>query len=208
VAGGRVDRDPEDQAEIQAYNEWAVRHESIMAKSLFCAGTTWPGVFLYEDQRALDYLCARADVDASRVGCGGLSGGGLRTVLLAGIDPRIRAAVPVGFMSTWRDFLMNKSHTHTWMAYMPLLPRYLDFPEILGLRVPLPTLVLNDREDGLYTLGEMRAADRILREVFRKAGAPDRYRCSFHPGRHKFDLAMQREAFDWFDVWLKRKRNI
>ena len=34
-----------------------------MAKSLFCAGTTWPGVFTAEDQRALDYLCSRDDVD-------------------------------------------------------------------------------------------------------------------------------------------------
>ena len=34
-----------------------------MSKSLFCAGTTWPGVFTAEDQRALDYLCSRDDVD-------------------------------------------------------------------------------------------------------------------------------------------------
>ncbi|MEJ7682350.1 MAG: hypothetical protein WKG06_31770 [Segetibacter sp.] len=28
---------------IEAYNEWAGDHEHVMAKSLFCAGTTWPG---------------------------------------------------------------------------------------------------------------------------------------------------------------------
>jgi dienelactone hydrolase len=58
-----------------------------MSKSLFSAGATWPGVFPAEDQRALDYLCARPDGDATRVGCGGLSGGGLRTVYLTGLDP-------------------------------------------------------------------------------------------------------------------------
>jgi hypothetical protein len=63
--------------------------------------------------------------------------------------------------------------------------------------------VLNDSEDQLFTLPEMRAADRILREVDRKAGAPENYRCSFHPGPHKFDRAMQEEAFDWLDGWLK-----
>lgn len=26
---------------------------------------------------------------------------------------------------------------------------------------------------------------------------------TFHPGPHKFDLAMQTEAFDWFDRWLR-----
>ena len=115
-----------------------------MAKSLFCAGTTWPGVFTAEDQRALDYLCSRDDVDPARVGCGGLSGGGLRTVYLAGLDDRIRCACCVGMMTTWRDYLLNKCHTHTWMIYIPGIPLDLDYPEILGLRVPLATLVQND----------------------------------------------------------------
>jgi dienelactone hydrolase len=193
----------ETEAEIAAYNEWAARHESIMAKSLFSAGTTWPGMFLSEDQRALDVLCARREVEAARVGCCGLSGGGLRTVYLGGLEERVRCAVCVGFMSTWRDFLLNKCWTHTWMTYTPLLPRYLEFPEILGLRAPEATLVQNDADDSLYTLAEMERADAILREVYQKAGAGERYRCSFYPGPHKFDAEMQEEAFGWFDRWLR-----
>jgi dienelactone hydrolase len=177
--------------------------EEIMEKALLCAGTTWAGLFFYDDQRALDYLCSRPDVDASRLACGGLSGGGLRTVMLAGLDPRIRAAFPVGFMSTWRDFALYKNHTHTWMLYVPGLPNYLDFPEILGLRVPLHTFVLNDSEDALFTLDEMKAADTILRAVYQKAGAPGNYTCSFYPGGHKFDAAMQKDAFAWLDGLMK-----
>ena len=89
------------------------------------------------------------------------------------------------------------------MTYVPLLPNELDFPEILGLRVPLPTMVLNDNDDDLYTLPEMKNADEILREIYDKAGAPEKYKCSFYPGHHKFDAEMQKEAFDWFDRWLK-----
>ena len=194
---------PESADEIEAYNHFAAEHEHIMAKSLFCAGTTWPGVFTAEDQRALDYLCARDDVDPARVGCAGLSGGGLRTCYLAGLDDRIRCACCVGMMTTWRDYLLNKCHTHTWMIYIPGLPRDLDYPEVLGLRVPLPTLVLNDLEDQLFTVPEMRRADRMLSEVYAKAGAGDRYKASFYPGPHKFDGPMQAEAFAWFERWLE-----
>ncbi len=203
IRDGLSDDDPENPQNIAAYNQWAAMHESILAKSLFSAGTTWPGVFSAEDQRALDVLCARPDVDASRVGCGGLSGGGLRTVFLAGLDPRIRCAVCAGMMTTWRDYLLNRSHTHTWMCYVPLLPPELDYPEILGLRVPLPTLVLNNEADPLFTLPEMQRADRMLADIYRKAGAEDRYRCTYYPGPHKFEPDMQAEAFDWFDRWLK-----
>jgi hypothetical protein len=69
--------------------------------------------------------------------------------------------------------------------------------------VPLPTLVLNDTEDGLFTIGEMRRADRMLSEVYTKAGAADRYKALYYAGPHKFDLAMQNEAFAWFERWLK-----
>jgi hypothetical protein len=106
-------------------------------------------------------------------------------------------------MTTWRDYLLNKCYTHTWMCYVPLLPRDLDYPEILGLAVPKPVLVLNCNQDGLFTLPEMQRADRILTEVYRKAQAPDRYRANFYEGGHKFDLAMQADAFQWFDRWLK-----
>ena len=203
IREGAEEAQPEDEAEIESYNTFAGEHESILAKGLFCAGTTWPGVFTAEDQRALDYLCSRPDVDPGRVGCAGLSGGGLRTAYLAGLDDRVHCACCVGMMTTWRDYLLNKSHTHTWMIYIPGLPPDLDYPEVLGLRAPRPTLVLNNIDDPLFTPPEMRRADRILAEVFAKAGAADCYRGSFHPGPHKFDRPMQDEAFAWFDRWLK-----
>jgi dienelactone hydrolase len=192
----------EAERDIIAYNQWAAQHEDIWAKSLCSAGTTWPGMFLTEDQRALDVLCSRPEVDAERVGCCGLSGGGVRTVYLAGLDQRIRCAVDVGLMTTWRDGMLDKGWTWTWMVWTWLLPQHLDFPEILGLRVPLPIFVQNNLQDDLFGLEEMRRADDILGEVYRKAGASERYLCRFYPGPHKFDVTMQEEAFDWFGRWL------
>lgn len=128
----------------------------------------------------------------------------MRTVFLAGADDRIKCAVAVGFMTTWRDFLLDKCFTHTWMTYVPLLPRDLDFPEILALRAPAATMVLNCTEDPLYTLSEMKRADAIMRETFERADASEHYRCNFYPGVHKFDKAMQSDAFQWFDKYLKR----
>jgi dienelactone hydrolase len=198
-----IDPEPDDEEGIRRYNQFTGAHEHIMEKSLLSAGTTWPGVYVVEDQRALDVLCARSDVDPDRVGCCGLSGGGMRTVFLGGLDDRIRCAVAVGFMTTWREFLLDKCFTHTWMTYVPLLPRDLDFPEILALRAPAATMVQNCNEDGLYTLPEMKRADAMIRETFDKGGAGEMYRCNYYPGGHKFDLEMQKDAFEWFDRHLK-----
>lgn len=193
----------DDPKNIEAYNKWAAEHEHVVSKSLLSAGTTWPGVFFAEDQKALDILCARKDVNADRIGCAGLSGGGVRTHYMAAMDTRIKCAVPVGFTTTWKDMVMYKSFTHTWMAFIPYVSRDLDFPEIIGTRVPMPVLILNNTDDPLFTLSEMKEADIILGDVYRKANAADHYKCSFYPGLHKFERDMQEEAFGWFDKWLK-----
>ena len=203
IRGAGVDPSPDDVEGIAKYNAFAGAHEHIMEKSLLSAGTTWPGVYLVEDQRALDVLASRPEVDASRLGCAGLSGGGMRTVFLGGLDDRIRVAIAVGFMTTWREFLLDKAFTHTWMTYVPLLPKDLDFPEILALRAPLPTMVLNCRQDQLYTMPEMERADAMIADTFRRANAADKYRSIYYDGGHKFDLEMQKDAFAWLDRFLK-----
>jgi dienelactone hydrolase len=190
---------PRSSASIDAYNAWAYQYENVLARSIFCAGLTLPGLSFVEDRIALDVLAARRDVDAKRIACGGLSGGGRRSVLLAALDDRIAASVTVGFMSTWRDFAANRSHAHSWEVYVPALPRLLDFPDILTLRMPAPTLVQSLRGDHLFSYPEMQRAHRKLREAFRLAGASHALKEHVYSGPHRFSIAMQDDAFAWLD---------
>ena len=43
----------------------------------------------------------------------------------------------------------------------------------------------------------------MIADTFKRANASDRYRANFYDGGHKFDLAMQKDAFEWFDRFLK-----
>jgi dienelactone hydrolase len=113
---------PGSRAYIEAYNEFCSEYESLVAKTLFASGTTWPGIMAWEDRRAVDYLVTRSDADPGRLGCGGLSGGGLRTIYLAALDPRIRCAVCAGFMSTVSEMIPFIVQWHTWMLHVPHLP--------------------------------------------------------------------------------------
>jgi hypothetical protein len=63
--------------------------------------------------------------------------------------------------------------------------------------------VQNNNEHQLFTIGEMQRADSILHDVYAKANALDRYKCTFHAGPHKFDRPMHAEAFNWFESWLR-----
>jgi dienelactone hydrolase len=208
-APGRTDVDvpPEEPPDrLARYEAFASRHEEVLARSLLCLGLTFPGVVLGEDLAALGILACRPDIDPDRLGCCGLSGGGLRAAYLAGLDDSVDCAVSIGFMSTWRDFALNTSYAHTWMLYPPLLPRELEFPEILALRVPLPALVLACREDPLFSPAEVERAEEMLQDIYRYAGAEDAVHTSLYPGPHCFNREMQGEAFSWLDRWLKAEQ--
>jgi len=188
---------------IDAYNSYASLAEGYIAKSLLEAGTTFPGVAVYDDMRAVDFLLSEPGVDAGNIGCCGLSGGGLRTVLLAAMDNRVKCTCCVGFMSTSADFAQYKTYTHTWMMYIPGLHNLMDFTDLYSLHGEKPTMVLYDIDDPLYTKQGQEDADKRFKAIYAKMGAPELYAGHFFPGGHKFDAEMQETAFDFFDKWLK-----
>lgn len=58
------------------------------------------GLFYLAMRRGLDYLAGLPQVDASRLGVTGLSGGGWQTIVLSSLDPRVAAMVEVAELET------------------------------------------------------------------------------------------------------------
>lgn len=187
---------------IAAENRVASAMEAVVAKTLLAAGASWPGLLAWDDRRTIDYLITRPDVDANRIGCVGLSGGGLRSAYLAAADPRIKAAVVVAWMSTLGEMLPSHARRHTWMAWTPGLRASLDLPDAAALTAPGALLVQQASRDTLFPMAGMRAAVERLQAIYAKAGLAGRFRGTFHDAPHSFTPAMQDEAFAWLERWL------
>ena len=189
---------PDSKDYIRKFNEyWDSTEASITISTILNAGACWPGIHLFEDQCSIDYLLTRPEVDRERIGCGGLSMGGQRTIFLAGMDPRIKFAVCVGFMSTVQKMLRNHIRGHGVGFYVPGLIRYMDLPDVISLHAPSPLMVLYNNDDGLFTLEGQHEADTRLAKIYSKMNNESNYAGRFYEGGHKFDRKMQDDAFDW-----------
>ena len=191
------------EQEIQAFNQRASQNESLLGRSLFTAGITWPGVVLWDDIRTLDYLASRPDVDAGRLGCVGLSVGGYRSFLLAALDERIKAAVDVGWMTSFASQLKaHVVHTVGLSFHINGLYRYFDLPDLAALIAPRAVLVINGSRDGLFAPDGVKAAFDKIERCYAKANAPERRRCRLYDAPHEFNLDMQAEAWEWLRRWV------
>lgn len=187
---------------IQSFNKLAGDHEIPMQKSILTAGTTWPGIILQGDRRAVDLLLTRPEVDSSRIGAMGLSLGGLRTTYLFGMDSRIKTGIITGFSSSYKQMIRRHLH-HTWMMYVPRQYNFLDLPDVASLNAPSPLLILNSEKDHLFPLEGMKAAEEKLHRIYTKMGAPDHFRVNYYDVPHSMTIPMQEDAFRWLERWLK-----
>jgi dienelactone hydrolase len=189
--------------EAERYEVAAQYHEHTIEKYCTLLGTTLAGVVSFEDRVAARYLHSRSDVRTGPIGCVGLSGGGCRAGLLQATCDEIGAAVIVGMMSTYPELLDHQVDGHTWMFFPPGLARFADWPDLAACRAPSPLLVQYDRHDHLFPVQGMRAADQRIALHYAHTGQADAYQGKFYDGPHKFDLAMQSDAFAWLSKHLQ-----
>ena len=189
---------------IEAHNQFYSSYEQIMARYLFGSGTTWPGVLFHGDRVAVDFLLSRPEVDASRIGCIGLSIGGFRSAHLFGLDPRISVCVDAGWMTSYSMQMENHFRHHTWMIYVPRQLEYLDLPDVVTLGAPKPLMIINCKKDQLSTMEAMEASAGKIVRVYEKFGAPDRIKVSWYDVPHSFNTGMQDDAIRWLELWLKK----
>ena len=197
------DLDTSTDSYIRQFNRFASSHETLMAKTIFTAGSTWPGILFQGDRASVDYLLTRPEVDGDRIGCIGLSIGGFRSAHLAGLDHRIKAAVVAGWMTTYGSLLKRHLRSHTWMIYVPGQLNYLDLPDVASLNAPRPLMVINCLQDRLFTLEGMRAAEEKLENIYQKMNAADRFQCRYYDVPHSLNVEMQDDAIDWLSQWLQ-----
>jgi dienelactone hydrolase len=188
---------------LSDYHTQCSAFEEVVARHLFAAGVTWPGISSHDDRSSVDYLVSRPEVDAGRIGCLGLSMGGHRTNYLAATDPRIKAAVTVGWMAHWQDMLPHHVRAHAWAQFVPGLAATFELSDVVSVGMPAALMVQQCAQDDLFSPAGMHHACEKISRIYAKAHMNERFACHFYDVPHQFNAAMQTDAFEWLDRWLR-----
>ncbi|MBI2949324.1 MAG: acetylxylan esterase [Verrucomicrobia bacterium] len=168
-------------------------------------GYTPAGTEVWNAIRALDYLETRREVDMSRVGVTGISGGGAMTWYTAAVDERVAAAVPV--CSTFT----HGSQAEHWLASGQCDCIYYhntyawDFPIVGALIAPRPLLMISGQKDTIFPPDGYHGVFQTSKRIYDlyAGGNSDRIREVDDNVGHSDPPLFLREAREWMTRWLK-----
>lgn len=147
-------------------------------------GQTMIGWRVWDVMRTLDYIATRSELDSTRVGCMGISGGGTVTLFSAALEPRIRVALVSGYLNTFRDSIGSLSHCID--NYVPGILNWAEMYDLAGLIAPRPLFVESGQKDNIFPIAASVESFNKVREIYSVFGAADRIEHEVFPGEHSF----------------------
>jgi Abhydrolase family len=155
-----------------------------VAGGALLVGQTMIGWRVWDVMRAIDYIATRPELDAGRVGCMGISGGGTATLFASALEPRIRAAMVSGYLNTFQDSIGSLAHCID--NYVPGILNWAEMYDIAGLVAPRPLFVESGEKDNIFPIKSSIESFRRVQEIYRVMGAADRVEQEVFPDEHAF----------------------
>jgi dienelactone hydrolase len=166
-------------------------------------GYTPAGVEAWNGIRALDYLESRPEIDSSRIGITGRSGGGAYSWWIAALDDRIKAAAPVAGITDLHNHVVDGTvEGHCDCMFMVNTYRW-DYPQVAALVAPRPLLICNSDKDSIFPLDGVCRVHRKVSEIYRLLNATNKLGLLITEGPHKDTQDLQLPVFRFFNRWLK-----
>lgn len=171
----------------------------MIASQLLLNGKTLAGLRVEESRRVMDYIQSLEEVDHERIGCMGISGGGLVATFTSALDERIKAVVVSGYASTFEGSIMTRRHCLD--NYIPGILKYAEMPELIGLIAPRPLFIEAGDGDHLFPLEKtVEVVDR-LKQIYHSFGAQEAVTYHLFKGGHEVNGD---QSFNWLIKQLKK----
>jgi dienelactone hydrolase len=180
-------------------------HGEMIGTTLFPIGRPLSGIQVYENMRAVAYLQSRPEVDGSKVGITGASGGGNQTMYAGAFDDRFSAVVPCCSVGTYDSYLTTAS------CMCEVVPTGLAITEewgVLGSVAPRGLMVISATKDAFqFSVGEAQKSLELAQPVFDATGRPAKLKHAIFDWHHDYSQPMRELMYGWMTQQLKGQGN-
>ncbi len=153
------------------------------------------GLQTWNSIRALDFLASLPDVDGSRLGCTGASGGGTQTFMLGAVDPRLATQAPNVMVShSMQGGCLCENAPGLRVDYSNM--------EIAAGPAPRPQILVAATGD--WTRDMMGVEGPAIEGIYRLFGAADKLRYVRFDLPHNYNQTSREAVYEWFGRWLLR----
>lgn len=157
--------------------------------------------FIWDGIRAIDYLLTRSDVDPTRLGATGNSGGGTQSAYLAVAEPRLAAAAPSCYWTSWEKLWNGNGPQDSEQVIPGFIRHGLDFSDYAIAMAPRPITMLTATRD-MFPIEGARAQHAEARKLFALLGAEEKAGFFEYDDGHGWSQPRRDAACAWFEKWL------
>ena len=176
-------------------------HGEMTAATLLPTGKPLSGIQVYENMRAVDYLQSRPEVDPTKIGITGASGGGNQTMYAGAWDTRFKAVVPVCSVGTYNAYL---GAACCMCEVVPGAASWCCEGEILGLCAPRGLMIFNASKDApQFSVKEARKSLAVAQTFFDLHNAPSSLQQTVFDCGHDYSQTMRERMYGWMTLQLK-----
>jgi len=166
-------------------------------------GYTPAGVEAWAGIRALDYLETRPEVDKTRFGVTGRSGGGAYSWWIAALDERIKAAAPTAGITTLRNHVVDGCvEGHCDCMFMVNTYRW-DYDKVAALVAPRALCIVNTDKDNIFPIDGVFKIYQSTRRIYKLLGAEKNIGLQVAEGPHADTQPLNTGEFHWMTRFLQ-----
>ncbi|MBM4027123.1 MAG: hypothetical protein FJ280_17215, partial [Planctomycetes bacterium] len=156
---------------------------------------------IWDGMRAIDYLQSRPEIDPSRIGCTGNSGGGTQTSYLMALDDRISVAAPSCYITGFEALLSTIGPQDAEQNIFGQIAFGMDHADYLMMRAPISILLCAATKDFFDIQGTWNCY-RYANRLYTRLGVPERISLLENDAEHNYNAVQRQGIVRWMARWL------
>lgn len=174
---------------------------TLLAPMYLLLGSSLAAQEYFDNSRAIDYLLTRKDIDGSKIGCYGFSGGGTQTAYLIGLDERIQVGC-VGLFFSSRERTLESQGPSDGCQWMPCEGKeHIEIADMGMMMASKPFLVMDGLYDFVDHWGALQGFDEV-KQCYTVLGHSEKVEQYYFEDGHAVPTDAQEKMVTWFRRWL------